>query len=162
MATLSVSSPTTFRVLVERHARTLKDIVRWVRDRCVLKQDAEYARNAAKANLSSDKSKAIEQVIALIIDVAQRGSVENAAMIGEHFAAIAYAEHPDPTVELSLTEAHILEEQAEGEVEVWETKMARDSSATNILGYLGAAARHSAARRQLNRAAREDLAKRSD
>ena len=164
MATLSLPHTTGMGAAVARHAERLKECFRWARSRATRKQENEYTRQLAKDVLSSDRRKSIEHVCALVVDIAQRGSLEDAEAIGQSLIAIARSEHaaahPGKDVELSRAEAHIAEEQAEGDVEICETRMALEPSTTNLIAFLAASARHARARRELDAAVRRDLAKR--
>jgi acetate kinase len=164
MATSVVPTTTKFGELVARHANRLRELLRRARSNATHKQDNEYARNVAKAILSSDKSKALEQCVALVIDVAQRGSCEEAEAIGQHLVAIARSEHaaahPDQrVVQLSRSEAQLAEEHSEGKVEEAELAMALNPSLANNLAYLAASAEHTRARRVLDEAVRREVAR---
>lgn len=167
MATSAVRTTTNAHAAVSRHAASLKQTIRGARSRATVKQADEYTRNVAKAVLSSERTRAVEQVVALVVDVAQRGSLEDAEAIGLHLAAIARAEHAaarpmEIRGVLSVPEAHALEEHAEGAVEEAETAMAHHpGSASHYLNYLTAAAAHTRARRQLDEAVRFEATKRS-
>lgn len=131
-----------------------------------MKQVGDVARNVAKAVLSSRRSRAIEQVVTLVIDVAQRGSLEEAEAIGLELVAIARAEyaaaHPSERLaQLSIDEASIGEQLAQGERECAETAMNLHPTPTNRIRYLAASAKHSTAVKALDDAVRRDLARAS-
>lgn len=147
-----------------RHAETVRDALRRSRSLAKAKQTDPYVTQLAKDALSRDRSKCVLQVTALVVDLAQRGSLEDAESIGLHLCAIARSEHaathPDGRkVELSIQEAHLAEERAEGAVEEAETGMAHNSdSLSHQLAYLSAAAKHQRARRDLDAAVRRSVA----
>ena len=151
---------------VERHASRLKDVIRYVRSRCTLKQVGDVARNVAKAVLSSRRSRAIEQVVTLVIDVAQRGTLEEAEAIGLELVAIARTEyaaaHPsERPAQLSIDEASIAEQAAQGERECAEKAMDLFPTTTNRLRFLAASRRYEAAAKVLDDAVRRELASHS-
>lgn len=146
---------------VARHAERVKQTLRFARSRATATQTDPYTRQLAKDTLSRDRSRCIEQCVALVVDVAQRGSLEDAEAIGLELLAIARAEwgaaHPEERdVQLSVEEAHMLEEHAEGLVEEMETAMAHTPTLTNRLKYLATAAAHTRARRELDAAVRRE------
>lgn len=158
-----VSNSTNRQASVSRHAKSVKEALRRGRTFADRRQDDERARNIAKKVLSSDRSKAVEYVVTLVVDIAHRGSLEDAEAIGQHLIAIARSEHaaahPDGTrVQLSRAEAMLAEEAAEGDVEQAETALALEPTLGNMLRYLGASARHSRARRDLDEAVRREVA----
>lgn len=166
MATLTLGSTTTYRAAVARHSTRLRELFRAALSRTKPRRHSEYeySRHVAKAVLSSDRSKALEHVVALVIDLAQRGHLEDATSIGEQLIAIARVEHaavnqqPDAP-QLSVDEAHLAEEYAEGAVEVAETALARNPhSLSHALAYLNAAATHTRTRRELDAAVRREFA----
>lgn len=157
------STSTSAPGLVSRYAGRIKDVLRYARGTADRKQTDEYARNVAKKCLSSDRSKAIEYCVALVVDAAQRGTLEEAEAIGLELVAIARAEHAathpaEPVARLSLAEAHLQAERAEGECDEAEAQMAHDPSVTNCLRYLAASARLTRAQRGLDDAARARVA----
>lgn len=154
---------TTRQSLVSRYASSLKDAIRYARSWTTRPQTTEYTRNLAKKVLSSESSECVEQVCTLIMDAAQRGTLEEAEAIGLTFAAIARAEwhRTHPAVDaapLTIAEAHLLAERAEGECDEAEARMAHDPSVTNCLGYLAASARLSRAQHVLDEAVRMQVA----
>lgn len=166
MTTAAIPSTTTWRDAVVRHSRHLKDVLRFARSRAGRKQDDEYTRSLAKSVLSSERSKCIEQVVSLVLDVAKRGTIEDAESIGHALVAIARAEwaasHTNQPARLSVEEAHLIEERTEGDVEQAETAMAHHpGSLTHYLAYLRTAAVHTAARRDLDDAVRRSAARAS-
>lgn len=150
--------------VVARHAETVKSAFRRSRSLAKAKQEDPYVTQLAKDALSRDRSKCVLQVTALVVDLAQRGSLEDAEAIGLHLCAIARAEyasaHPEGvTVELSISEAQLAEERAEGAVEEAEMSMAQNpGSLKHQLDYLSAAAVHQRARRDLDAAVRRSVA----
>lgn len=149
--------------VVARHAETVKSAFRRSRSLTTAKQADPYVTQLAKDALSRDRSKCVLHVTALVVDLAQRGSLEDAEAIGLHLQAIARAEyaatHPDGrVVELSIQEAHLAEERAEGIAEEAETGMAHNpGSLSHQLAYLSAAAVHQRARRDLDAAVRRSV-----
>lgn len=156
MNTITLTTP-----VVVRHAETLKSALRRAFGLTRIPQ-SKYISSLKKSVLSSVRCKAVEIVCALVVDLARRGSVEDAEAIGLHLAAIARAEHAavhGAGVQLSLAEAHQLEEQAEGLCEEAETAMAHHpGSLSHRLAYLAAAAGHERARKVLNDAVRREVA----
>lgn len=161
---MSTKNSTNPRAVVARHAKRVTETVQWARSRTTRKQTDEHARSVAKKCLSSNRSKAIEYVVTLVVDAAQRGSLEDSEAIGLHLVAIARAEHaaanPETlTAQLSVKEAQMLEEAAEGDVEQAEMAMAQnEDSLSHQLRYLAAAAAHTRTRRQLDAAVRRAAA----
>lgn len=156
-------STTSVASAVSRHARRLKDAFRFVRSRATRKQDDEYTRGIAKACLSSEKSKAIEHVTTLIVDIARRGELAEAESLGHEFIAIARAEylasHPtEQTRQLSVDEAGLAEQAAQGERECAEKAMDLFPTATNKLRFLASSLKYSAAAGALDAAVRRELA----
>lgn len=162
IATSAFPSSTSRTAVVSRHAARVKETIRAGRSRATIKQSWDFVRNLAKKVLTSGRSQCIEHTTALIIDLAHRGHLEDAEAIGHEFIAIARAEHAakhGEPVQLSVDEAHIAEEIAEGEVEVAETAMARANTPTNRIRYLQLAARHERARTALDAAVRRENAR---
>lgn len=162
MRTLTLQPTTSIAAAVGRHAATLKDILRRAFSRTAAPQSA-YIRNVKKAVLSSIRCRAVELVVALVIDLARRGSLEEAEAVGAHLTAIARAEyaaaHPEAVqVQLSRAEAQIAEEHAEGLVEEAETRLSLFPTLSNRLAYLAASAEHTRARQQLDAAVRREVA----
>lgn len=154
----AISSTTAFPAAVARHASTLKDLFRRAFSRTTVPQ-SDYIRRLKKSVLSSIRCRAVEIVTALVIDLAHRGSLEEAEAIGLHLAAIARAEHPGSDPELTLAEAKIAEATLEGDCNAAEDRMLLDPTLTNRLAYLAAAAKHAEARRVLDRAVRAAIAR---
>lgn len=148
-----------FRETVARHAASLKDVLRFARSRATKQQTVEYVRALAKSVLSSIRCKAVEIVVALVVDLAQRGSLEDAESVGLQLAAIARAEHPSTDPELSIAEAQIAEQLCEGDCNAAESRMAYAPSISNLLAYLASSARHRESRRVLDAAVRKAIAK---
>jgi hypothetical protein len=157
-----MTTTTTRAGAVARHAARLRETIRFAQSRASRQRDDEYARNVAKACLSSERSKAIEHVVVLTVDAARRGDLGAAEAIGLHLQAIARCEHAAVHGEgpqLSVQEAQLLEEEAEGEVERAEMAMAQNpTSLSHALVYLTAASKHERARRDLNAAVRRQIA----
>jgi hypothetical protein len=137
---------------VARHTSLTKETFRAARSRAIVPCHTNpYAAHLAKDLLSREsepRRRSMDHTAALVADLAHRGSLEDAESPGQLLIAIARHEHalahpetanPHP---LSIEEAHIAEEQAEGIVEEWETRMAHDASPSNCLGYLAARAAH--------------------
>jgi hypothetical protein len=150
---------------VARHAATVKDAFRRSRSLTTEKQTNPYVAQLAKDALTRDRSKCIEQVTALLVDLAVRGTLEDSEAIGQHLTAIARAEyasaHPEAAhAELSIAEAHQLEERAEGAADEAECAMAHHAgSMSHQLAYLAASAVHTRARRELDEAVRRTVAR---
>lgn len=155
-----------FRATVARHAASLKDVLRIARQRATAKQGVEWCRNIAKAVLSSVRCKAVDLLVALVVDAARRSdSPEHAEQIGLHLAAIARAEwaatHPEREApQLSVREVQLLEEHYEGICDEAETAMAYEPSLANRMRYLAASAELTGVRRRLDEAVRRELARR--
>lgn len=164
MATPAAPTSTSTRAVVSRHAAGLKDALRSARSRTHMKQTDEYSRSVAKKVLSSTESKAVEHVMTLVIDLAQRGSLEDAESIGLSLAAIARAEysvaHPDAARQLpTRDEAAMAEEEAQGVRELAEKAMDLDPrNVSKRLAFLAASARYSQAARTLDEVVRNELA----
>lgn len=157
-----METTTTLASAVSRHAQRLRETFRYVRSRTTRPQDCETTRNIAKACLSSEKSKAIEHVVAMTVDIARRGTAEDAEAVGLALVAIARAEWAavnQAGPQMSVQEAQLAEEEAEGLVNRAEMDMAHNpGSATHALRYLSAASTHQRARRELDAAVRRQLA----
>ena len=155
-----------FRATVGRHTASFKDLLRAVRSRTTARQQIEYARAAAKSVLSSIRCKAVEIVIALVVDLAHRSEhVEDAEAPGLALAAIARAEwaatHPTTAQRLmSWEEASLLEELAQGEMENAEKALdLYPNSLTHRLRLREASAKYGAAKRIRDEALQRDLAR---
>lgn len=138
---------------VQRHAESVRSAIRWAWSRTTRRQHNPYVSQLAR-NAFGGRSKCIEQTVALVVDLAQRGSLEAAEAIGLHLAAIARAEYPASDPVLSFAEAKIAEAVCEGECNATEDRMLLEPSLSNRLAYLAAASRHAEARRVLDRAVR--------
>lgn len=166
MRAASLSSTTILSASVARHAASLKAALRrafsLIDGRGKAVPQSKYISRLKKAVLSSLRCKAVEIVCALVVDLARRGSVEEAEAIGHHLVAIARAEHAaayGAGVQLSVSEAQLLEEEAEGVVERAEMAMAQNpNSLSHKLAYLAAAAAHQRARKLLDEAVRREVA----
>ena len=157
-------STTTPTDTVARHAASLRSAIGWAWSRCTAKQDNPSATNLYRDAVTRDelRSKCLEQVCTLVIDIARRGTLEDAESIPLHLSAIARAEwasaNPDGTqVELSVAEAHIAEEIAEGACDAAETRMCYDPSLSNRLAYLASLAALKRAQRDLELAVRRQV-----
>lgn len=162
MTSLSLASTTASTPAVVRHAASIKDALRRAFSLTRVPQ-SKYIDRLKKSVLSSVRCKAVEIVCALVVDLARRGSVEDAEAIGLHLSAIARAEHaaahPEASqVQLSRAEAQIAEEHAEGLVEECETRLSLYPTLSNRLAYLAASAEHTRARQQLDAAVRREVA----
>ncbi len=148
---------------VVQHARLTKDLVRAGRSRTRVPQQNPYIAQLAKDVLSraGTTCRPFEQVAGLIADLAQRGALEDAEAIGFAFVAIARFEHQKAHgtrgPELSRADAHRLEEEAEGAVELAETAFAHEPSVGNYIRYLGLSAAHIRARQQLDTVIQREL-----
>lgn len=158
-----VASPMAFRRTVARHTETLKSYLRQARARTSAAQSVEWTRNIAKAVLSSLKCKAVEMLVALVVDAARRADApEHAEQVGLHLAAIARSEwaasHPERGPRLSVREAHILEERYEGVCDEAEAQMAHEPTLAHRMRYLAASAELARARQMLDDAVRREVA----
>lgn len=159
-------SATTFPLpSVARHAARLKDMFRFGRSRATRRQEDAYTAQLAKDVLSRDDSrvKAVEHVVSLVVDIARRGTEEDAAAIGEALIAIARVEwaaaNPAPGApRLSRAEAHMAEERAQGDRENAEVAMSNFPTLGNMLRFLGADAAYERAARELREAVRREVA----
>lgn len=154
MTAFAFPTTTAFSATVARHANTLKEQLRFWRARAPIQQRTNsQASEIAKKVLSSEKSAAVEHVVGLVVDLAQRGSLADAESVGLSLAAIARAEwaaaHPaQRRVQLSREEAAIAEEQAEGVMESAETVLHMDpTNQSKRLALLAASATYKEALR---------------
>lgn len=162
MPTVTLGTTTTFGAAVARHTATLKDILRAAFSRTG-KPQSDYIRRLKKAVLSSLRCKAVEILVAFVVDLAHRGSLEEAEGIGLQLAAIARAEyasaHPGETeVQLSFAEASIAEESAQGEMENAEEMLKHFPTLTNRLRLLAASGKYERAKRARDEAVRRQVA----
>lgn len=149
---------TTFTATVVRRARLMKDALRSARSRTEQPQTDPYIRGLAKEILSREdqpRRRAVEQVCALVDDLAHRGSLEEAESIGYLFVAIAQHSHAALagalSVSIDIATAHMAEECAEADVEQAECAMAHPPhTISKYLAYLTASAAHIRARHQLD------------
>lgn len=148
----SLPSITDTASAVQRHAASFRDTLRWAWSRATRRQHNGYVSQLAR-NAFGKRVKCIEQTVAIVVDIAQRGTLEDAEAIGNHLVAIARAEHPSTDPQLSLVEAKIAESMAQGECDAAEDRMMSEPSITNLLAYRAAGSRHAEARRVLNRVA---------
>jgi hypothetical protein len=152
---------------VANHAQLMKETLRSSRSRAQVPQSNPYVAQLAKDLLSRESAatrRGVEQVAALVSDLAHRGTLGDAQAVGYMYLAIAEYEyertHPGETAAmLSEAEAHIAEERAEGQVEEAETVMARFPTTANRLDYLSKCAEHLRTIHQLNRAVRANVVK---
>lgn len=163
MTAIALPSTTNLRAVVSRHSARLKEALRRARSLAARRQESEYARNVAKAVLSSEKSKAVEQVVTLVVDIAQRGTLEDAEAIGRALVAIARVEwagaHPGVTgTQMSRAEAHLLEQEAQGKRETAEARMSEFPGLGNFLAFLAADAEYERAARLLRQAVQAEVA----
>lgn len=160
---ISVGTTTTsYRAVVARHAARIKDAFRFGFSRTTRPQ-SEYVRSLKKSVLSSERCQAVELVCALVVDLAQRGELEEATSIGEHLIATARVEHAsaNPATDapiLSRAEAHIAEERAQGEKENAETAMSNFPTLSNKLRFLAADAAYERAAKQFRTAVQREVA----
>jgi hypothetical protein len=150
------------------HAAVVKDALRQGRSHATIPQSDLYVVHLAKDILSRDSvtsRKSVEQVIALVIDLAQRATLEDAEAIGYTLVAIARDEfakaHPNVCHLVSVGAAQMIEEQCEGRVDEAEALMAYEPTVSNYLNYLAASAAHLRARTQLDDAVRGEVVKKS-
>jgi hypothetical protein len=140
--------------LVERGSALVIDAIREGRSRCTRGGQPKYIEQLAKdaLNPNRDQSRCIEQVCALVIDIATRGELVDAEEIGLRLIALAreafYAGKERPT--LSLAEVHIAEEEAEGAAEDAETVMVHRRTRASYDAYLRRAAVHTSKRRDMD------------
>lgn len=161
-----VMAATTFPLsAVERHTKRLRELFKWGGARANERkpQHDDYVIQLRKDVLSRDRSKAIEHVVSLVVDIAQRGSIDDAEAIGQALIAIARSEHAaanreERRVMLSRAEALLAEEAAEAAVEQAETSLALFPTLGNHLKYLALSAEHSRARRNLDDVVQRDIA----
>lgn len=167
MGAAAIPTSTSRWGLVRRCADTLRDIFRAARSRATSIQDDEYARNAAKKCISTERSRALEFVTALVVDLGRRcAHAEDAEAPGLYLAAVgrsAWADaHPNHHApQLSRDEARIAEQIAQGEAENAEKAYDIDPSVGNAHRLLAASGKYVAAVKARDEAVRRDLAKRS-
>lgn len=165
MTSLTIASTTNLQASVARHAASLKAALRrafsLVDGRGTARPQSKYIAGVKKSILSSERCKAIELVLACVIDLARRGSLEDATAIGEHITAIARAEwaamHHGADRPLSRAEAHIAEQKAQGEKENAEVAMTNFPSISTMLRFLAADAAYERAARDLRMAVQREV-----
>lgn len=146
---------------LERHTKRAKDTLGWLYTATVrARKRVPYAVSMQKAVLSGKQCKAVQIVQLLNMDIAHGVKTpEEAEQFGLALAATARSEwaaaHPDQhTAQLSVREAHLLEERCEGQCDEAEAAMAHEPTFSTYTRYLSASAALSAARRELDRAVR--------
>jgi hypothetical protein len=146
--------------IVARGTDLVKDAIRQGRARTTQSQRNGYTRQLAKDVLSrgdDPRSRCVEQIVALVVDVVQRGKLLDAYEIIWRLTSVAVeAHHQEHGAEPDMTweEAHLAEEHAEGLVEEAETALVHRPTRANLDRYLFAAAAHEQARTNLNRIVR--------
>jgi hypothetical protein len=144
--------------LVAHATALVKDAIREGRSRCKRGTQPDYVRQLAKDALSPERtrSRCVEQFLAFVVDIAQRGELVDAEEIGLRVIAVAREASGKNRPDLSLAEAHAREEAAEGDVEDAEIQMAypetRGPSA--YARFLRCSAVHTSARRDLENVVR--------
>lgn len=135
-----------------RRASVVKDAIRRERARAPRGTSNDYVTQLAKDALTKGRSKCVEQVVAFVVELAQRGQLEGAVLIARElqFAARAEYERLHPARELTLAEAHIAEECAEGAAEEAETAFVHSPTRGNADRYLAASVVHVTARERLD------------
>lgn len=158
--------PTTARrQVVARHASLLKDQIRRGRAHTTEPQTDPYVVQLSKDILSREddpRRKGVEQTLEILLDIARRGAIDDAeaacflmlSMVREEYREA----HPERSgAGMSVREAHIAEEVAEGECEALEAAMAHEPTLSNKLAYLTARAKHLRAIQQLDDAVRASV-----
>lgn len=156
---IATLSPTTPRApSVARHAATLLDMIRATWARCRRPQ-TQLAKDVFRG-----RSKAVEHVCELIVELAHAPgtTLEEVEGLGLALAAIARSEHAaahTAAPRLSVAEAHLLEEHAEGACDEAEARMAHNPSLGAYLNFLGKSAELNRARRILDESVRLQVAR---
>lgn len=160
--TSAALSPTTPRVpSVARHAATVLDMIRAAWARC------KRPQTMLAKDVFRGRSKAVEHVLAVVIDIAQapETTLEEVESIGLAICAVIRAEHGAThgwPVQLSRAEASIGEQIAQGERENAEKALDLDPrNRSKQLAFLAASAKYSCAARQLDEAVRREVVERS-
>jgi hypothetical protein len=137
--------------LVPRASALVKDAIREGRSRCTRGTQPQYIEQLAwdALNPQRSRSKCVEQFLAFVVDIAQRGELVDAEEIGLRVIALAREASPDKTPELSFAEAHMAEERAEGETEDAEIAMVHRPTRANYDRFLRSSAVHTSKRRDL-------------
>lgn len=156
--------PTARETVTQASAR-LRDAIRAARSRINHRErpsDA-YTMGVAKAALGDRRSKCIEHITALVVDVAQRGSLEDAESIAIALRQVArdafHRTHPARTE--SYADAWQHESAAQHRVDACERAFAMDPSESNEFRYVAAQAVYVVAQERLHDAMRREVARRT-
>jgi hypothetical protein len=118
MKTLQGSAATGVAAQVAEHAETVRDVLRRGRSNATRGNAPQYVSNLAKAVLSRPewrRAKCVEQLVALVLDMARRGAVNDAVQFCDELKAIAIGEHRRLQADTlpSLFQAHMREQHAQ-------------------------------------------------
>lgn len=152
-------------VVAKHHAALIKDQIRRGRAHTTQPQTDPHVTQLAKDVLSRNddpRRRGIEQVLELTIDLARRGALEDAEGVGCLLIAIARHEyhtaHPERSgMSVSVREAHLAEEKAEGLCDEAEAAFAHEPTQSNYMRYLTASAAHVRARLLLDDSVRAEI-----
>lgn len=155
-----VLSTTKVSQLVDGAAAAIRDAINVGRTNAVAVQRDEYVRQLAK-DFKRDRCVADRQLTAFVVDIALRGSLEDAMEVGERLieaACMAHeAAHPE-RAEAPFVELHLAEERAEGEAEEAETRMAHHPHCLAAKeDYVRKGAAHTHQRVRMDRRVRRDI-----
>lgn len=150
-----VCSTTDLRSLVATGSTAIKDAILAARSRATKTQRDDYVRQLAK-DLTRARTKCVEQIVALVIDIADRGSLEDAEEIGRQLLTIAREAHQTrhQRIRRTFQEIHVAEVRALSEAKEAELALLYEPTLANEERYLVKSARASRWRRQLDGAVR--------
>lgn len=161
MATVSLSPTTNPRASVVRHTATVLDMIRAAWARC------KKPQTMLAKDLFRQRYKAVEHVLAVIIDIAQapETTLDDVENIGLAICAVVRAEHAAThgwPVRMTRPEASIAEQIAQGERENAEKALDLDpNNRSKQLAFLTASAKYSCAARRLDEAVRRQVVEQS-
>jgi hypothetical protein len=152
-------STTRLAALVDAGAESIRDAIGTGRQNAVGVQRDEYVRQLAK-DFNRDRSKADKQIAAFVVDIAVRGTLEDALEIGLRLLELARMAHEEANpapIELPFADLHIAEEQAEGVVDTAEAVLSHHDCLSAKEDYLRKADAYSEIRAAMDRAVRRDV-----
>lgn len=152
-------STTKLSALVDAGAESIRTAIGIGRTNAGGLQRDEYVRQLAK-DFNRDRSKADKQIAAFVVDIAVRGTLEDALEVGLRLVELARLAHDSanlPTADLPFADLHIAEEQAEGEVDTAEAILSHHDCLSAKEEYLRKSSAHGERRAALDRAVRRDV-----
>lgn len=153
------------REAVSYHSERVRSVIRAARSRINHKRcpSDPYVSGLAKAALGDRRSKCIEQITSFVIDIAQRGALEDAESIAEALRGAARAEwnraHARCTE--SYADAWAAESDAQKRQDDCERAFALDPSETNEIRWQAAKAVYVVACDRLSDAMRREIQRRT-